>query len=120
MRPQVDEECQDDPEPGPAADPIAKRIDDDIGQGGDRQEDDPKQRQEPAALESTRHQRRRQPDNEQPDTGEKRNNTPHVGVITSLEVEDASPTSAALQALQRWVEMIAEQEMDKIAAKCAL
>jgi hypothetical protein len=36
-----------------------------------------------------------------------------------LEVEDASPTSAALAALQRWVELIAEREMDKIAAKCA-
>jgi hypothetical protein len=39
--------------------------------------------------------------------------------MSSLEVEDASPTSAALQALQRWVEVIAEREMDKIAAKCA-
>jgi hypothetical protein len=33
-------------------------------------------------------------------------------------VEDASPTSAALQALWRWVEVIADREMDKIAAKC--
>jgi hypothetical protein len=42
-----------------------------------------------------------------------------LGIITSLEVEDASPTSAALAALQHWVELIAEREMDKIAAKCA-
>ncbi len=34
-------------------------------------------------------------------------------------MEDASPTSAALQAMQRWVEVIAEREMEKIAAKCA-
>ena len=42
-----------------------------------------------------------------------------LGIVSSLEVEDASPTSAALAALQRWVEVIAEREMDKIAAKCA-
>lgn len=41
-----------------------------------------------------------------------------LGVVNSLEVEDASPTSAALRALQRWVKLIAEREMDKIAAKC--
>ncbi len=39
-----------------------------------------------------------------------------LGVVSSLEVEDASPTSAALQGLQRWVVLIAEREMDKIAA----
>lgn len=42
-----------------------------------------------------------------------------LGVVSSLEVEDISPTSAALAALHRWVELIAEREMDKIAAKCA-
>jgi hypothetical protein len=41
-----------------------------------------------------------------------------LGVINSLEVEDASTTSAVLQALQRWVVIIAEREMDKIAAEC--
>ena len=41
-----------------------------------------------------------------------------AGVVSSLEVEDASPTSAALMALQRWVEQIAEQEVDRITAKC--
>jgi hypothetical protein len=42
-----------------------------------------------------------------------------LGVLSSLEIEDASPTSAALHALQRRVVIIAEREMDKIAAKCA-
>lgn len=42
-----------------------------------------------------------------------------LGVLNSLEVEDASPTSAALEALQRWVALIAEKEVGKIAAKSA-
>jgi hypothetical protein len=41
-----------------------------------------------------------------------------LGVITSLELEDASPVSAALLALQRWVERIGEYEMARITAKC--
>jgi len=41
-----------------------------------------------------------------------------AGVIRSLEVEDASPTSAALLMLQRWIERIAEKEIDRITAKC--
>jgi hypothetical protein len=41
-----------------------------------------------------------------------------AGILNSLEVEDASPTSAALLALQRWVEQIAEREMRRITAKC--
>jgi hypothetical protein len=41
-----------------------------------------------------------------------------AGVIRSLEVEDASPTSTALMMLQRWVERIAEKEVDRITAKC--
>jgi hypothetical protein len=41
-----------------------------------------------------------------------------AGVIRSLEVEDASPTSAALMTLQRWTERIAEKEMERITAKC--
>jgi hypothetical protein len=40
------------------------------------------------------------------------------GLVTSLEVEDASPASAALLVLQRWVEQIAEREMRRITAKC--
>jgi hypothetical protein len=43
-----------------------------------------------------------------------------AGVIRSLEVEDASPTSSALMTLQRWVERIAEKEVDRITAKCRL
>jgi hypothetical protein len=41
-----------------------------------------------------------------------------AGVIRSLEVEDASPTSTALITLQRWMERIAEKEVDRITAKC--
>jgi hypothetical protein len=41
-----------------------------------------------------------------------------AGVIRSLEVEDASPTSAALQTLMRWMERIAEKEVERITAKC--
>ncbi len=42
-----------------------------------------------------------------------------AGVIRSLEVEDASPTSAALLTLRRWVERIAEKEVERLAVKCA-
>ncbi len=41
------------------------------------------------------------------------------GVVKSLEVEDASPTSAALLALHRWVERVAEAESQRAAARCA-
>ena len=41
-----------------------------------------------------------------------------AGVIRSLEVEDASPTSAALMTLQRWVERIAVKEVKRLTAKC--
>jgi hypothetical protein len=41
-----------------------------------------------------------------------------AGVIRSIEVEDASPTSTALMTLQRWVERIAEKEVERITAKC--
>jgi hypothetical protein len=41
-----------------------------------------------------------------------------AGVIRSLEVEDASPTSTALMTLQRWMERIAEKEMERITVKC--
>jgi hypothetical protein len=42
-----------------------------------------------------------------------------LGVVKSLEVEDASPTSAALLALRRWVERVAEAESQRAAARCA-
>jgi hypothetical protein len=41
-----------------------------------------------------------------------------LGVVTSLEVEDASPTSAGLMTLHRWVEKVAEKEVDRITTKC--
>src|SRR6476659_9528904 len=40
-----------------------------------------------------------------------------AGVIRSLEVEDASATSTALMTLQRWMERIAEKEVERITAK---
>jgi len=42
-----------------------------------------------------------------------------LGVVKSLEVEDASPTSAALLALRRWVEKVADAEERRLAARCA-
>ena len=41
-----------------------------------------------------------------------------LGVIKSLEVEDASPTSAALLTLQRWMEKVVEKEAERITANC--
>ncbi len=41
-----------------------------------------------------------------------------AGVIRSLEVEDASPTTAALMTLQRWMDRIAEKEVERITVKC--
>ncbi len=41
-----------------------------------------------------------------------------LGVVKSLEVEDASPTSAALLTLQRWMEQVVEKEVARITAKC--
>jgi hypothetical protein len=41
-----------------------------------------------------------------------------LGVVKSLEVEDASPTSAALLTLQRWMEKVVEQEVARITTKC--
>jgi hypothetical protein len=41
-----------------------------------------------------------------------------AGMIRSLEVENASPTSTALMTLRRWMERIAEKEVDRITAKC--
>jgi hypothetical protein len=42
-----------------------------------------------------------------------------LGVVASLEVEDASPTSAALLTLQRWVERVAEAEVHRLTRRCA-
>jgi hypothetical protein len=41
-----------------------------------------------------------------------------AGVVRSLEVEDASDTSTALLTLQRWMERVAEREVERITAKC--
>jgi len=42
-----------------------------------------------------------------------------LGVIASLELEDASPTSAALAALSRWVNEAARREAERAAARRA-
>jgi hypothetical protein len=42
-----------------------------------------------------------------------------LGVVKSLEVEDASPISAALLTLRRWVERVAEGEAGRLAERCA-
>ncbi len=42
-----------------------------------------------------------------------------LGVVKSLEVEDASPTSAALLTLHAWVGKVAEAEAQRAAARCA-
>jgi hypothetical protein len=42
-----------------------------------------------------------------------------LGVVKSLEVVDASPTSAALFTLRRWVERMAEAEAQRLAMRCA-
>ncbi len=42
-----------------------------------------------------------------------------LGVLKSLEVEDASPTSCALLALRRWVERVVEAESLRAATRCA-
>jgi hypothetical protein len=42
-----------------------------------------------------------------------------LGVVKSLEVEDASPTSTAQVMLQRWVERVAEAESRHATARCA-
>jgi hypothetical protein len=41
-----------------------------------------------------------------------------LGVVKSLEVEDASPISAALMTLQQWMERVVEKEVARITAKC--
>jgi hypothetical protein len=41
-----------------------------------------------------------------------------LGVVKSLEVEDASPTTTALMTLRRWMERVAEKEVERITAKC--
>jgi hypothetical protein len=40
-----------------------------------------------------------------------------LGVVDSLEVEDASPASASLAALQRWIERIATKEKVRANAR---
>jgi hypothetical protein len=40
-----------------------------------------------------------------------------LGVVNSLEVEDASPTSAALLMLQRWMELVVEKEVQRVTAR---
>jgi hypothetical protein len=41
-----------------------------------------------------------------------------LGIVKSLAVEDASPVSAALMTLERWMEKVVEKEVAHITAKC--
>jgi hypothetical protein len=41
-----------------------------------------------------------------------------LGVVKSLEVEDASPASASLMTLQRWMEKVVEKDVARITTKC--
>src|SRR5215831_18333535 len=41
-----------------------------------------------------------------------------LGVVKSLEVADASPTSATLLTLQRWLAKVVEKQVARITAKC--
>jgi hypothetical protein len=43
-----------------------------------------------------------------------------LGVVKSLEVEDAFPTSGALLSLCRWVERVADAESRRLQARCAM
>ncbi len=51
IRCKVDQECQDNPEPAPTGHASIDIKDEDIGQGGNRQEDDPNQGYDPASAE---------------------------------------------------------------------
>ncbi len=42
-----------------------------------------------------------------------------LGVVKSLELEDASPTSAALLTLERWSARVVEMEAHRLAKRCA-
>jgi hypothetical protein len=42
-----------------------------------------------------------------------------LGVVNSLEIEDAAPASAALAALSQWIERAAQQEAERAAVRCA-
>jgi len=67
---QVEQACQGDPEPAPPGHTSSDGIDEDVGQGGNRQEEDAQQRQEPAPVKCTVDQRGREPDDEQCHAGE--------------------------------------------------
>src|SRR5690242_7233932 len=56
MRCQVKKQCQGDPEPAPTGHTSRDVVDEDIGQGGNRQDENPQQWQEPAAVECTVYQ----------------------------------------------------------------
>src|ERR1051326_2005414 len=52
MRSQVENECKDDPEPTPTGHISRDIVDENIGQGSNRQEEDPQQRQHTSELQS--------------------------------------------------------------------
>jgi hypothetical protein len=57
IRCQVEQDCQGDPEPAPTGHTSSDRIDEDIGQGGNRQKENPQQWQDPAPVKCMLYQR---------------------------------------------------------------
>ncbi len=65
MNAEIEEQSQHDPEPGRSRYSAgAKRIDHDVRQGGQRHEEDAKERQNPAIMEALFYQRRLKPDDQ--------------------------------------------------------
>src|SRR5258708_10367870 len=77
----IEQESEDDPQPGRSRHTVTEGVDDHIRQRGDREEDDPEQGQDPAVVEGGFYQRRLEPDDQQPHTGEKPKQTPHAQLL---------------------------------------
>ncbi|MFG1992589.1 MFS transporter [Actinoplanes sp. NPDC048988] len=79
--PEVEDSRHHDPEPLPAGEADARRVQDDVDQGGERQEDDAEQREDPRVEGRVDERRPGDPDDEQAepgkDPGEQREQTAH-------------------------------------------
>jgi hypothetical protein len=73
----IEQESEDDPQPGRSRHAVTEGVDDHVRQRGDREEDDPKQGQNPAVVEGSFYQRRLEPDDQQPHTREEPKQTSH-------------------------------------------
>src|SRR5258706_12145354 len=70
MHTHIEQESEDNPQPGRSRYAVTKSVDDHIRQRGDREEDDSKQGQNPAVVEGGFYQRRLEPNDQQPHTCE--------------------------------------------------